>query len=788
MVQAAVGPKDDQRRLRVARVPLGQLSVQQSHSSSSSSAKRASAAPQKRRREGGGAKGGADCVEASDSSAGPHVVFASEAPQLAASIAWTKPRAKRQKSGAAEGQQEEVRSSAEAAAAAPSASPPALSVSPLSPLPTSSSAPTASDEALSSLRRRLEEWSASSTPSSSSSSPAFVSALSQAAALLRSRAFSSARAHLLRLSSELPCHAECGAFFVFLAYAEGQCGEGGDRAMEGRVCQHFIRAMECGAKPAADVVDAFRAFQRRRGHRVTDLLTGATPRSRPTVPSTPLSALLQRHRPSHAPLVEAVRGAAAASVLSTPSAVRVCAPPPTPRSAALRAHWTEEDGGCGGAVPSSTLGCTPRSLRLRQLRLTPDSVEDRPQPSAAVQEALLAEPRHVEEEETSGGCSPLPPSTSKSPQLARNLMSDWTEAEKEREEQEARGSSGEGTSGAPSALQPPPSPLSPLPVTDCSPPCGSSTEAADEGGEGAEDAEESLGASLDLSVPHLFDEAEFIAGLTTPNPHPMEAAQAPSTLFPPSPRPGAAALPLPSLLSLGSFGSAQRLPPSPASVCDGRGFSAAPSPSSVVVLQAVRASASHRHQLGADFFLSPVRRSTRHQATGLGPSAAAASEEEVRAELAKTNFAFVPNHHLRNTARDRGGRGGREDDCRAEAPMVATAELPPDSAEEPTGATQSATDGSSPSPLPPSQPSVTAEGRRLTVGRQGTPNPRRRPLSPLLFAVALRRRCPAPAPSAAPQSDRPPAGPLSVHRLPLQRLLRLPRPALRPPCRGLGGE
>ena len=635
---------------------------------------------------------------------GCNAVLAADVPSLAASIAWTKPRAAKKQRTAEEGGREDRA---------------ALPTEPL----------------MGSLRSRLEDWASacresqqggpSSNPSGPSvACPAFLAQLSRSSDLLRQLDFAAAARSLRNTAAAFPPQAEASAaLHILLAYAEEQrTSEEGEEGADSRACAAFARAVECAAQPAGELLEAFHSFERRRVNRAlhsgsTQQTVGQLRHSQPhshhssstashaapltpsarlaaaaAPPMTPLSALLRKYRTVH-PLWADEQGQAMARAADAPF------PPATPRSAALRERWTiegEEEGeGTGTVNVASTAPTpTPRSAKLRQLRLTPESFEA-PKPSHP--QLMLHQPQPQLQRAAQGddgqqqsglGAPPspsLPPTAAAAaavevssrgvqggqattagdeggcegeeeeevgralrPVLARSLMDDWLEAERERADvRRSGGGSTPLTAGslttAASSAQPPRSPLLPLPLVICSPLAERSVTAVDRSCEPT-----SSHSPLDLlqestdCPPSLFVEEEFIAGLSTPRytPH-----QPPQSRSPPPASPTSA---LHSLLP-SSHGHAQRLSPAslqvPTPTCTGPVAAASVPASSVVLLQPLRAGLALRQSLGADFFLSPVRRSTRHLplSTTEGASALPTTEADVARLLRTTDFAFLPN-------------------------------------------------------------------------------------------------------------------------------------------------
>ena len=546
---------------------------------------------------------------------GCNAVLAADVPSLAASIAWTKPRAAKKQRTAEEGGREDRA---------------ALPTEPL----------------MGSLRSRLEDWASacresqqggpSSNPSGPSvACPAFLAQLSRSSDLLRQLDFAAAARSLRNTAAAFPPQAEASAaLHILLAYAEEQrTSEEGEEGADSRACAAFARAVECAAQPAGELLEAFHSFERRRVNRAlhsgsTQQTVGQLRHSQPhshhssstashaapltpsarlaaaaAPPMTPLSALLRKYRTVH-PLWADEQGQAMARAADAPF------PPATPRSAALRERWTiegEEEGeGTGTVNVASTAPTpTPRSAKLRQLRLTPESFEA-PKPSHP--QLMLHQPQPQLQRAAQGddgqqqsglGAPPspsLPPTAAAAaavevssrgvqggqattagdeggcegeeeeevgralrPVLARSLMDDWLEAERERADvRRSGGGSTPLTAGslttAASSAQPPRSPLLPLPLVICSPLAERSVTAVDRSCEPT-----SSHSPLDLlqestdCPPSLFVEEEFIAGLSTPrytphqppqsrSPPPASPTSALHSLLPLLPRPRAAAV------------------------------------------------------------------------------------------------------------------------------------------------------------------------------------------------------------------------------------------------------
>ena len=709
------------------------------------------------------------------SSRGCNAVLAVDAPELAASIAWTKPKAAQQQRTAAEQSRGGERAGDGAVEG-------------------SEREAAARTDALGSVRSRLERWAATcaqrterTTPSPStphrlhSASPAYLALLSRASELLRRRQFPSALRTLRDATLQLPSQAlGSSELYIFLAYAEehAEASEGGE-GLEGdgdsRACAAFSKAVDVGAQPAGDLLDAFHSFERRRVNRALDSAaaaaaqhgsihslhhpsaTAAAPVSAPATPSaarlppaaappmTPLSALLRKYRAAH-PEWDELKGRVIATTLPE-GAADAPLPPATPRSAALRARWTHR-GEEHAATEPLEAARTPRSAQLRHLRLTPDSFEapqqprsprstsEEPsqQPTTAVEQLHRADPHPlspsppsslpVESAEVSSssrlvvagpactcessaeaaseglageGRAQQQPRECASPQLARSLMDDWLEAERERADGRSVCVVDPSTAlGSASSIAPPRSPLQPLPLVEFEPTAAEREDGCCimEDDDSASDCSPAPAAAA--AAPSLFVESEFVAGLSTPrcssahSPHRHEAAPPASSLH--------------SLLP-SSHGPAQRR--SPASLALAMAATcAAPSPSSsLVLLQPLRAGRHLRQSLGAAVFLSPVRRSARNFPPA-PPSVAASpqcSHAEVVRLLTATGFAFLPNAAAQPTQPSAARRSPRSPAEPAVQPQSCPAELP--AVGRPTATV------SSPSALP--------------LRRQGTPAHRR---------------------------------------------------------------
>ena len=572
---------------------------------------------------------------------------------LAETIAWTKPRAaKKQRTAADDGAQGTA----------------------------------AAVDALAETRARLQAYVERAPPTADSGpltppTAAFVAALTAATALLRARDFGASLSQLRSMAAEFPEHSACSAYWVFRAYAEEHQREHGgevvsDADADARACAAFRSAVDGGARPASEVAEAFASFERRRVNRLllaagekersdrrspqsaqhhtvqsserqteaplssTAALafaappSAALPASRTAIPGTPLSALLQRYKARQSALADPGLGISAGRPRS---AIADCAPPATPRSAALRARWTEEGGRVERCETDTAAAAapTPRSARLCGLRLTPEAVnasqphaagigeEDaaRPPTGTAEPSHSLGTPRAAGDVPT--GAEAAEPST---PELARNLMDDWPlSAEKDRAAASEAADAAVGTQ----------SPLPPLPPLTLAP---HSPQAEPE-----LELDVSAASSVLSSSPtsaSSFDEDERVADLTSPHAEAQSQAAAPS----PSLR---------SLLSVSERGVAQRhsaatatATATAAAAADGlsaAAFDPLTSPSSVVVLQRVRAGPSLRQTLGSDFFLSPVRRSSRRPSAALGVVVEGSSDAQRRSALEQTDYAFLPN-------------------------------------------------------------------------------------------------------------------------------------------------
>ena len=205
------------------------------------------------------------------------------------------------------------------------------------------------------------------------------------------------------------------------------------------------------------------------------------------------------------------------------------------------------------------------------------------------------------------------------PQLARNLLDDMQAAVELT------------TPPTPRTPADALSPLAPLPLSICSPLAVHETEQteAENGAEATDVRVESEEEDADTSIASpetpagLFDEDEYIPGLSTPFPS-IAFTQPDVTVNPP-------AATRPALRASASQPAVQ--PP--------------PSPSSIVVLASVRASPSVSRALGSDYFVSPVRRSTRHMAAGaVVPTEAELSNAEKYKLLEESHYAYLPNNAL----------------------------------------------------------------------------------------------------------------------------------------------
>ena len=592
--------------------------------------------------------------EKADSNAVINVILASENVKLAESITWTKPKAaKKQRTDDEEQSTQQhtettaIVSGAETIAAAASTlsvavtvehamevtSQTAASVS-LATAPTSPSKlsfATAGD-IVQGTRAALEGWVlacpasahntgsfAQSTPSRlrRTASPAYIDALHVLGPLLAQQHYGAALTQLNTIATLFPCHRTQAEYYVLRAFTIEKLQQSDDD-----VCSLYNAAVECGAQPASGVLEGFQSFERRRNERLgqhSAVASSASTSVGVNVPATPMSRLLHKYKSSRPSL-------ASTSVIAVvpPSAAGV--PPATPRSAMLRSKLMDDNEQKDGA-PTMTAP-TPRSAQLRKLKLTPEFNHTPPAAPAPTMTQQPQEQHEASDDEPPRVDTPRsqPSETvvvveQTTPQLARNLLDDMQAADE---------------MGTPPMDPRTPSdvlsPLAPLPLSICSPVTVKevvqqvATETALVVEQEEEEEEEADTSMASPEAPAgLFDEDEYIPGLSTPFPS-VEHTQ-------PSVNIDQSTLSRPTLHPCASQSAVQ--PP--------------PSPSSVVVLASVRASPSVSRALGSEYFVSPVRRSTRHMAVGaVVQSEAQLSivQKQTMLENAQYEYSYLPNNAL----------------------------------------------------------------------------------------------------------------------------------------------
>ena len=606
--------------------------------------------------------------EKAESSAVINVILASENVKLAESITWTKPKAaKKQKTDEEEttnkrqsGDSCSVSSGESLAIVLPTLTVlvtdeqameviPRTNAASASTTITGTTTPSASPSKVSPLvavdvvhstRAALESWAATypssthatgsfaqSTPSRlrRTASPAYIDALHVLGPLLAQQQYGAALTQLNTVAILFPCHRTQAEYYVLRAFTVEKL-----QRSDEEVCSVYSAAIESAAQPASGVLEGFQSFERRRSERLgqpTDAASTAAVRAGVNVPATPMSRLLHKYksvRPSPAATLAAGVGQSAA----------VAVPPATPRSAVLRSRLLNDNEHEDGA--SAAVAPTPRSAQLRTLKLTPDS-DHVPPPSQNT--VIPAQQQQLEpqqpQQETEQPIEPSRVDTPRSqptetdtaaeqttPQLARNLLDDMQAADEIATPPMPR---------APADVLSPLTPLllsigSPTPVKD-----GVQTVVAEEADapESSEANEDSVDDDTDTSLASpeapagLFDEDEYIPGLSTPFPcfthiQPSLAVDPPTSC-----RPAASV----------STSQPTTQPP--------------PAPSSVVVMASIRASPSVSRALGSEYFVSPVRRSTRHMAVGAVPqSEAQLSSVEKHKLLENAQYAYLPNNAL----------------------------------------------------------------------------------------------------------------------------------------------
>ena len=585
--------------------------------------------------------------EKADGSAVINVILASENVKLAESISWTKPKAaKKQKTdeeGAAEQQPTETSSrsvSATTAATAPTltvtvTNEHAMDVTPLTstaaanaitdaatpPTPLSKPAPAA--DIVKRTRAALERWVAScpaqatgsfahSTPSRlrRTASPGYIDALHVLGPLLAQQQYGAALTQLNTVATLFPCHRTQAEYYVLRAFAVEKLQQSDEE-----VCGVYRAAIECGAQPACGVLEGFQSFERRRNERLGQHTSGGSSTSVTSAgvnaPATPMSRLLHKYK------------SARPSLTATPAATSMAAgvPPATPRSALLRSRLFDNEQ--EDSAPTTT-ATTPRSAQLRKLKLTPEfshtpppapaTTQQRQSPQREQDEPFIESPQ-IDTPRTQAG-ETVVAAEQTTPQLARNLLDDMQAADEMT------------TPPMPRTPADALSPLTPLLLSVSSP--ATVKEVAQTGAEEVRmvkvDSKED-DADTSMASPEapagLFDEDEYIPGLSTPFPSIAYTQPSVTVATRPASRP---------ILSISAAQAA--VPP-------------AQSPSSVVMLASVRASPSVSRALGSEYFVSPVRRSTRHM------SAAAASQTEAQLSnvekhklLENPQYAYLPNNAL----------------------------------------------------------------------------------------------------------------------------------------------
>ena len=563
--------------------------------------------------------------EKADTNAGVNVILASENVKLAESITWTKPKAtKKQRTE----EQQSDGSDAVTGDAATTAAIPTIDVvltdeceadaAPSSPtaalaLISSSTLSSTAADVVHRTRAALEGYVAAcpaanpstgsfaqSTPSRlrRTASPAYIDALHVLGPLLAQQQYAAALVQLDTVAALLPCHRTQAEYHVLRAFTVEKL-----QRPDEEVCGVYSAAVECAAQPASGLLEGFQSFERRRSERPGQHAAQGTAAAASAVPATPMSRLLHKYRsarPSLAGLTPAVAATAAAAV-----------PPATPRSALLRSKLLDGERNDG---ESAVTAPTPRSAQLRRLKLTP---EFQPAPPADPRTAALDTPQpqpHQHDELVGTPCAQAGEGVAmeeqSTPQLARNLLDDMQAAEE---------------------LATPPmdartpcdklSPLAPLPLSICSPVAAKEaahTEAEKEeraaDAEAEAEAEAATETDTSLATPEapagLFDEDEYIPGLSTPFPSFSYA------------EPIAIAAPLASshpALSLSASQRAVHPPPSPPSV-----------------------------GVSSEHFVSPVRRSTRRMTSG------AAQAEAQHSAAAIPESAHTPiegSHRSRSGSR-----------------------------------------------------------------------------------------------------------------------------------------
>ena len=345
-------------------------------------------------------------------------------------------------------------------------------------------------------------------------------------------------------------------------------------------------------------------------------------------PCSPFLSLLQRY-PAARPSPQPARPQPAPSV------------PATPRSAALRARLLADEELDSAASYMSHR--TPRSAQLRRLRLTPDEAELQQRSEAAEMQAKAdTERATAAAREPALAARPSRQEEQPQLQLARSLLCDMLQADDGQQPQQ--GLQASTPLSAPTASAAALAALAPLTPLSA---CEAAAAAQQEAEEAQQQAERSFSSTPPAPPATVFDDSEHIPGLSTPAVAAAAAAVSalPSPLLSPTLRP---------LFSTAAHGSAVRVLPSPSP----SSVTAPPSPSAVVVLQAMRADPSVRQSLGSALFVSPVRRSQRHL-SGAEVEAAAASSQQLTGVL-QPNTALVQQRADLSSSRRDGPRDRQE--------------------------------------------------------------------------------------------------------------------------------